>query len=87
MHLIETIFIKIRVKPELLEHVVQRGPGTPPPGCPRCPHAPSPPPDGRIEEFFMFTTVATNVNDPDNTGMRARRAAVECFKLVQVPPS
>jgi hypothetical protein len=31
----------------------------------------------------MFTTVASNVNDPDATGTRARRAAVECFKLVQ----
>ena len=65
MHLIETIFVKIRMKPELLEHVVTRGAG------------------GQINEFFMFTTVAANVNDPDTTGTRARRAAVECFKLVQ----
>ena len=67
MHLIETIFIKIRQKPELLEHVVLRvGDG-----------------DKEIREFFMFTTVAANINDPDTTGTRARKAAIECFKLVQ----
>ena len=36
-----------------------------------------------VEDFFMFSAVVTHINDPDISGGRARRAAIECFKLVR----